>query len=60
MRYAELAVPIFGTDEILSRAMPAWCLPNAGGHGYRALAPLRCPRQSVEIVDSNRLLGSAV
>src|SRR3954468_13117068 len=57
MRYAELAVPIFGSKAILNRTMPAWCLLNASGHGYRALTSLCCPRQPVEIADSNRLSG---
>src|SRR3954466_2362008 len=57
-RYAKLAVPIFGSKAILTRTMPAWCLFNASGHGYRALTSLCRPRQPIEINDSNRLSGS--
>src|SRR3954452_2865745 len=57
-RYAKLAVPIFGSKAILTRTMPAWCLFNASGHGYRALTSLCRPRQPIEITDSNRLSGS--
>src|SRR3954462_5666656 len=53
--YAKLSVPIFGSKAILTRTMPAWCLFNASGHGYRALTSLCRPRQPIEINDSNRL-----
>jgi hypothetical protein len=50
MRYTELAVPIFGSEEILSRAMPAWCLLNAGGHSYRAPTSLCCPSNLLKLL----------
>jgi hypothetical protein len=60
MRYAELAVPIFDSREILDRTMPAWCLLNAGGHGYRALTSQCRPQQPIEIADSNRLSATGL